>query len=174
MNLIARRTVASLLILAAAISAGFFFFPTPKPAYSQAAGAIESIYPLTRDLGARITLTAQGAAPNTPVVSADQNGFNVSRVVCVFNQTTYTGSPSVTFAIQNKDKVSGNYYTLVTSAATTTALNTPVYVAAGADLPNSSNLTQGAPIAQTWRVIATAGTGSSTPVSTGTVGCSVQ
>jgi hypothetical protein len=138
-------------------------------AFGQASGAFQSIAPLTRDLGSIKTMTAQGAAT---ITSADQSGFNVTRIICVFNQASHTGSPSSTFKIQNKDAASGNYYDLVTSSAITSdATATPL--AAGGDITTSANLAAGIPIAAKWRVSATIG-GSSTPVVTGTIGCSVQ
>ena len=137
---------------------------------AQAGGAVQAISPLTRDLGAVRTLTAQGAAT---VTSADQNGYNVSRVVCAFNQSTYTGNPSVTFSIQNKDAVSGLYYTLLTSAAITSATTLPVPLAAGGGVATTANVGAGIPVAAKWRV-ATTVAGTSTPTVTGTVGCSVQ
>src|SRR4051812_22207701 len=84
------------------------------PVQAQQAGAINSVNPMTRELGLLKTLTAQGAATLT---TADQSGFNVSRVVCVFNQSAHTGTPSTTVTIQNKDAASGLYYTVLTSAA---------------------------------------------------------
>lgn len=141
----------------------------PLVSHAQQAGAIQVVSPLTRDLGSVKTLTAQ---PQATVTSADQNGFNVSRVVCVFNQSTYTGSPSTTFKIQNKDTASGLYYDLITSSAVTTAVNTPSAISAGAGVVTTANVGAGIPIAQKWRVSLTE---ANTPVTiTGTVGCSVQ
>lgn len=139
------------------------------PSFSQPAGNIQAITPLTRDLGSIRTMTAQGAAT---VTSADQTGYNVSRVICVFNQASHTGTPSSTFSIQNKDAASGNYYTLVTSSAIT-ADTTPTPLAAGAGVATASNAAIGSPVAAIWRVSATIG-GSATPIVTGTIGCSVQ
>lgn len=137
-----------------------------------ASGAVQVIAPMTRDLGAVQTHTARTAGTT---YSSDQSGFNVSRIVCVFNQSSYTGNPSTTFSIQNKDAASGNYYTLVTSAAITSAtgLNTPVTLAAGAGVNASANAASNLPIARNWRTSTTVA-GSSTPTVWGTVGCSVQ
>lgn len=138
-------------------------------AQAQPSGSVQSIAPLTRDLGALQKLSAQGAAT---VNSADQSGFNMQAIVCVFRQSTVSGSPSSTFAIQGKDAASGQYYTILTSASftTSTAANP---IAIGLGLPNVSNSSQGFPIPRTWRTSVTVG-GSSTPTSTSTVGCSVQ
>lgn len=137
------------------------------PAFSQPSGQVQSISPLTRDTGSIKTLTAQGAAT---VTTADQNGFNVSRVVCVFRQSTHTGTPATTFKIQNKDAASGQYYDLVTSANISgVSVN---FLSAGAGLPTTTNVSTGVPIAKTWRVSATVG--GTTPAVTATIGCSVQ
>lgn len=138
-------------------------------ALAQPSSAVQVIAPLTRDLGALKTLTAQGAAT---VTSADQTAYNVSRVVCVLNQASHTGTPSTTFKIQNKDAASGAYYDLITSAATT-ADATPNFISAGAGVVTTANVGAGVPLAKTWRISATVG-GSATPVITGTIGCSVQ
>lgn len=131
--------------------------------------AITAVTPMTRDAGALKVLTAQGAGT---VTTADQSGYNVSAVTCVFAQSTFTGSPSTTFKIQNKDVASGLYYDLVTSSAITssTAAN---FLAAGKDTSTTANVSIGYPIARYWRVSATVG-GSSTPTVTATIGCSVQ
>lgn len=145
------------------------FFPV-SPAHAQAGGAVQAIAPLTRDLGALSTFTAKGAST---VSAADQNGYNVSRVVCAFNQATSTGAHSTTFSIQNKDTASGLYYTLVQSAAMTSVTTYPIILAAGAGVASASAVSVGLPIAQKWRV-QTVIAGTLTPTITGTVGCSVQ
>lgn len=137
-------------------------------ALGQAAGAVQSITPMTRDLGNIRTMTAQGAGT---IVSSDQTGFNVSRVTCVFNSASQSGTPSSTFKIQNKDAASGLYYDLVTSAAITAA-NTPTPISTGAGVSTVTNVAAGLPVARTWRVSATVG--GTTPSITGTIGCSVQ
>lgn len=142
----------------------------PFAASAQPAAAVQVVGPLTRDLSTLNTFTARTA---TTVNSADQNGYNVSRVICAFNQSSYTGAPSTTFSIQNKDAASGSYYTLVTSAAIATSTTTPVFLAAGAGVTTTANVGAGYPIAKAWRVTTTVA-GTSTPMVWGTVGCSVQ
>lgn len=137
-------------------------------AIAQSAGQVQAITPLTRDIGSVKTFTAQGAAT---VTSADQTGYNVARVVCVYRQSTSTGSPSTTFKIQNKDAISAQYYDLVQSSAITDT--TATKLAAGAGVATTANVSIGFPVAAKWRVSITVG-GSSTPTVTGTVGCSVQ
>lgn len=139
-----------------------------QPAYPQASGSVQAITPMTRDLGALRTLTAQGPAT---VTTSDQNGLNVSRVVCVWRQSTGTVSSSTTFKIQNKDAASGQYYDVITSASIPVGTATN-FISAGAGLTDSANVRIAMPIAKTWRVSLTV-TGSTAVVS-GTVGCSVQ
>lgn len=152
--------------LAIALIAGAVALST-REAVAQSAGQVQMIAPLTRDIGAIVTLTAAGAGTTN---SLDQSGFNVTRIVCVFRQSATGGTPSSTFAIQNKDAASGQYYTLLTSAAITANSVNPIYV--GADLPNVANVSQGLPIARTWRVTTTVG--GTTPAVTATIGCSLQ
>lgn len=155
------------IVAFAALIAAF----TPIPSFAQGAPQAVTTYgPVTRDLGSLKTMTGQSAAT---VTSSDQSGFNITRVVCAFSQSTYTGSPSTTFKIQNKDAASGFYYDLITSSAVTTAVNTPSAIAAGGGVVTTANVGVGLPIAAKWRISVTVG-GSSTPTSTGTVGCSVQ
>jgi hypothetical protein len=137
-------------------------------AFAQPSAAVQSISPLSRDLpAALVTLTAQGAGT---VNSADQTGYNVSRVTCVFRESVSGGTPSSTFAIQGKDFVSGQYYTILTSAAITTNSVNPIYVGAG--VSTAANVSSGVPIPRVWRVTTTVG--GTTPAVTATIGCSVQ
>lgn len=138
------------------------------PALSQPSAAVQSINPLSRDLpAALVTLTAQGAGT---VNSADQTGYNVSRITCVFRESVSGGTPSSTFAIQGKDAASGQYYTMLTSAAITTNSVNPIY--AGAGVTTTANVSAGLPIPRVWRVTTTVG--GTTPAVTATIGCSVQ
>lgn len=161
-----KKTLTHLIAIAALALVSFSSF-------AQSSGAIQVIAPMTRDPGALITHTAQSVTGTYS--SADQSGFNVSRIVCTFNQSSWTGNPSTTFLIQNKDAASGQYYTLVTSAAITsaTSLNSPQYITAGPGAATTSNVSVNVPVARTWRV-RTVLAGDSTPVVWGTVGCSVQ
>lgn len=128
------------------------------------------------DLGPLITLTSQGAATvNSPdqtitITGQGTNAAGVSPgVVCVLNQASHTGSPSSTFSIQGKDAASGKYYTILTSAATTSD-NMPNAIAVGRGVATVANVSAGFPLPPTWRVSVTVG-GTSTPVITGTLGC---
>lgn len=157
---IARRLLFLLLAAAAAFSAA--------PLLAQAPQAVTVYGPVTRDLGSLMTLTGQTAAT---INSADQSGFNITRVVCVYQQSSRLNTPSTTFKIQNKDAASGTYYDVITSSAVTTS-TTPNPIAAGGGVTTTANVGAGVPIAAKWRVSATvAGT---TPIVTATIGCSVQ
>lgn len=136
-------------------------------AQGQASSTVYALDP-ARDIGNIRTLAAQGAAT---VVSADQVNSGYSHAICVLNQTASSGSPSTTFSIQNKDAASGNYYSLITSAAITTGTTTAI--AAGPGVATVANGGSSFPLASKWRVSVTVG-GSSTPTLTGTVGCSLQ
>lgn len=154
-------------IIACAVAAAALVGLLPAQAQYAPGGAVQSIAPMTRDLGAVVTLAAQ--VPGT-VNSADQNGFNVTRVICVANIATKVGSSTLTFKLQNKDAASGLYYDLL-SSGTITAAATPTFIAAGAGLFTTTNVSAAYPIAKTWRVSSTVGTATSL---TGTIGCSVQ
>lgn len=134
---------------------------------AQSAGQLQAQNPLTRDIGAIQTLTAAVAGTYN---SADQTGFNASRITCVIAQTAMVGSTTTTLKIQNKDAASGQYYTLVTSAnVTANGMISPISVGAG--ITTASNVAANVPLARTWRsqVVVTG----STSV-TATVGCTVQ
>lgn len=138
------------------------------PALSQPGGAVQSIAPMTRDLGALITLAARATGT---VNSADQNGFNVSRIICLYNQTTTTLLSSATITLQNKDAASGAYYTLLTTAAIASPVQAFPF-GAGIGMTNTTTAAN-LPIARTWRIQLIAG-GTTASTITGTVGCSVQ
>lgn len=155
-------------LLRSALAILFLSLFVAAPAMPQPSGAVQSIAPLTRSLGTIRALTAATAATYN---SADQTGYNVSRIICTLNQSAHTGTPSTTFKLQNKDASSGLYTDLLTSSATT-ADATPNAISAGAGVATTANVGAGIPIAALWRVsVIVAGT---TPVVTGTVGCSVQ
>lgn len=153
-------SLAALIAIPAALFA-------PSVAQGQAAGQVQVISPLTRDIGAIVTLTAQGAGT---VNSADLSGFNVTRAICVLRVNSQSGTPSSTFSFQNKDAVSGQYYTTLTSAAVTTVSTNAISF--GADLTPAANTVGSFPVARTWRVSITVG--GTTPSITGTIGCSLQ
>lgn len=158
------------LFAAAALAAAALACVAPS-VQAQSAGAVQSVAPMTRDLPSAL-VTFAGTVPST-VNSADQAGFNVSRIICVMRQTSQNGSTSTTFAIQGKDKASAAYYTILTSGAYTTAnLNGVSPIAIGAGLTDTANVKAGYAIPAFWRVTTTITGGTS--VGAGTIGCSVQ
>lgn len=160
------RVLFAAVLFAALIGVGIV--AQPPSANAQVSGVL-SVYPINRDIGAVLTMTAQGAAT---VTSSDLSGAAANRVVCVYNQTAHGGTPSSTFSIQNKDAASGAYYTVLTSAAIT-ADSTPTPLHVGAGVVTTANVGAGVVLARTWRISLTVG-GSATPTVTGTIGCNVQ
>lgn len=116
---------------------------------------------------ALITLTAQGVGA---VSSADQTNINARGVQVGVNITGLTGTtPTVTVKIEGKDEASGQYYTLLQSAALAATGFTLLTLYPGA--PSTANVSSPQVLPATWRVTATvAGT---TPAATATVGASV-
>jgi hypothetical protein len=82
-----------------------------------------------------------GVAPNAPLIrntlqvpatvnAAQQTNLDKLGAICTLVTTALSGSPSVTFLIQNFDSASGLYYTAVTSGAISApTINTPYNIA---------------------------------------------
>lgn len=121
------------------------------------------------DTGALITLSSHTAG--TVTSNAVNNGQTVT-LTCVFNQSAHTNTPSTTLTIQGYDKASDSYYDLITSAAVTTADATPTPVSLGRGVATVTNVGSGRPVPSKWR--AKVVIGGTTPVVTGTVGCTRQ
>lgn len=104
----------------------------------------------------------------TSLTSADQVNNAGRGVKCILDTTAYT-SGNVTMTIQGKDGTSGKYYTLLAGAAVS-GVSTNVYnVFPGATA--SANVAANDQLPVTWRISIA---GASTPISTYSVGCSVQ
>jgi hypothetical protein len=96
-------------------------------------------------------------------------------VICSFNQTANTPTPSTTVALQEKDPISGSYFTIATTAAITTTNATAGVTQAGvftypgfAGSPPTGFVGSALPATRTMRVqMVVGGTGAST----GTVNC---
>ena len=96
------------------------------------------------------------AARAATVSSADiSNDFGKACHVYI-KVTARAGSASTTFTIAGKDPVSGDYYTILASAAMTTAATKILRVVPG--LTASANLIVSDCLPRTWRVTATHGT----------------
>lgn len=135
-------------------------------AHGQPQGSMYVFNP-SRDIGNIRTLT--GATLQT-LTSSDQTNTGYRTAICVLSVTSQTGTPSTTFSIQNKDAASGLYYSLITSAALTTA--TTSAIAAGPGVATVTNVGSSLPLAAKWRVSAST-TGAASTI-TGTIGCSLQ
>jgi hypothetical protein len=117
-------------------------------------------------LGALLTLTAQGAGTLT---SPDQSGRQHDGLELVVNISAQTGTPNTTITIEGKDEVSGNYYTVLASAALAAVATTVLRVFP--DSAVTANLAANAALPKVWRVKAVvAGT---SPVVTATIGATV-
>lgn len=160
------RRIASLIGL---VLLAFALLGVGMSAVNAQSSGVVSVYPINRDIGAAITMTAQGAAT---VTSSDLSAAAANRVVCVYNQTAHGGSPSSTFTIQGKDAASGAYYALLTSAAIT-ADTTPTPLHVGPGLTTTANVSAGLVLPKTWRISLTVG-GTGTPTVTGTIGCNLN
>jgi hypothetical protein len=130
-----------------------------------------SVPPYNTDLGALITNTLRVPATTN---TADQTNSQWTGVICTFNMSASSGSPSSTIAIQMKDSASASYQTLATSGAIT-ALSTPTSVVVGSGIQTSSlpsgMVALNMRLPRLWRVqqvISGAGT-----AVTGTVGCNM-
>lgn len=130
--------------------------------------------PYNVDLGALITNSGQLTGT---VNSPQQTNLDKEGVICTFNATLSSGSPSVTMNLQNFDSASGQYYTIVTGGTVTAfSYNVPLSIIAhvgaqtGAGLPPSVLSAAGIPLARLWRIQEVIA-GSSAPSTTSTIGC---
>lgn len=122
--------------------------------------------PVNNNIGALATLSAASTGGN----SVDQNNAQGRGVVVGVNITAITGtSPTLTVTIQGKDTASGEYYTLLTSAALTAVGFTELTVYPGAAV--TANVSASLPLPQTWRV--SYAVGGTTPAVTATIGACV-
>lgn len=119
------------------------------------------------DTAALVALTAAGAGT---AVSPDQTNVNGRGLQLGVNIAALTGTaPTVTVTVQGKDAASGQYYTLLQSAALAATGFTLLTLYPGA--PATANVATPQVLPRTWRVSVTvAGT---TPSATATIGASV-
>lgn len=104
------------------------------------------------------------------VNSSDQTNYNGRGVQLGINITALTGTtPTVTVSIQGKDVVSGQYYTLGTSAALNATGFTVLTLYPGVNPSNNVAFSQVLP--RTWRVAVTLG--GTSPSTNMTVGASI-
>lgn len=116
--------------------------------------------------GALQTHAAAGAGTTQ---SADQTNYNARGLHLVIDITAVGGTPTLTVTIEGKDPTSGKYYTLLASAALSSAATTVLRVYPA--LTASANLTASDILPRVWRVKSViAGT---TPSITATIAASV-
>lgn len=119
------------------------------------------------DTGALVTLSAASAGGN----SADQTNYNGRGLQLGINITALAGTtPTLTVTIQGKDTSSGQYYTLLQSAALNATGYTNLTVYPGAPVTANVSATQVLP--RTWRILYAIG-GSAGQAVTATIGASV-
>lgn len=116
------------------------------------------------DLGAVITLTNAGAGTTN---SADLQNNNCRGVAVTLDITAKTGTIDVVVNVQIKDRASGKYTTLLSSASKTATGTTRIVVYP--TITASANLIAQDIINEVFRVGVVSGAGS-TPVFTATVG----
>jgi hypothetical protein len=89
--------------------------------------------------------------------SAEQTNYGNRGVKVFIDVTAVTGSPSVTFSIQEKDSVGGDYRAILTSAAQTAAITAPVVLTVYPGCAAVANTVANEPLSRTWRVAAAHG-----------------
>jgi hypothetical protein len=158
------------LLIGLPIAAEIFVTPLVAPALAQI-----QTQPVFTPKSNFAVLSSAARVPGT----YNSNDFTVGYgrgLICIFNQTANTPTPSTTIAIQGKDPISGTYYTLGTGAAVTTTNGTAgvaqngviVYPGFTGTAPTGFTAVSGF-VPLTARVqMVVGGTGSST----GTVNCS--
>ena len=96
-----------------------------------------------------VTLLAS-AARTASVATDDQSNSQHRGVVVIINATAATSTPSVVATIQGKDELSGQYYTILASAAITGTGTTVLRVYPG--LTAATNTVANDVLPSTWRV----------------------
>lgn len=164
-----KSTLLGALLGGAAALAILAAVPQPQEAKAQASqGNYTQLHPITAIPGATITNTA--AVPAT-INSADQTmPLATNKLSCTFTMTAHASSPSTTIAIQGKHSSTGQYYTVLQSAAVT-GDNAPVRISVGPDIFTTANIGAGEPVPQTWRIQEVIG---GTGTATGSVTCNAR
>ena len=103
--------------------------------------------------------------------TVSQNTFDLTNANCrgikVFVNTTAIGTGSITVSVQGKDPVSGNYFTLLASAAITTNVFNVYNVYPGFTV--TANVSANDVLPRVWRVLVTAN--NANPASYTVAGC---
>jgi hypothetical protein len=102
--------------------------------------------------------TIAGSAARTTDFASEPitNGDNFPGVRVYIDVTDASATPSVTFSIQVKDMVGGDWASILTSAAQTQAITSPVVLEVAPGAANVANTTRAGYIGTEFRVISTA------------------
>lgn len=98
------------------------------------------------------------SAARTATTYSEPQTNHYHRGVKVFIDCTAKGaedSPSVTFSIEEKDPLGGDYKTILTSAAVTDAVTAPVVLTVYPGCAAVTNQVLDEPLPRTWRLLAT-------------------
>ncbi len=71
----------------------------------------------------------------------------------VLDMTVVSGTPSITFKVEGKDELSGNYYTILESSAITTVSTNVLQVYSG--ITETANVSASSVLPKSWRVTVT-------------------
>lgn len=117
--------------------------------------------------GVLINLAAAGAG----TVNSASNAGAGANMTCVYNQTTTTGTPSTTFAIQTMIPGTTTWIPILTSSAMTTGPLVSELSVGSSIIAGTVGINTGANnvVPSPWRVSATVG--GTTPAVTGTISC---
>lgn len=104
--------------------------------------------------GPTVTVYESSARTATPT-PIDRTNTTARGVHIIIDVTATADTPSVTFAIQGKDSISGKYYAILTSAAITSTGTTVLKIVPG--ITDSANAAVSDQLPHTWRVVPTHG-----------------
>ncbi len=109
-------------------------------------------------------ITVLPSASRTATISSSDifagNGAHI-----VLDMTAVSGTPSITFTVEGKDKISGKYYPILTSATITTVSTNVIQVYPG--IPAVANVTESSILPTNWRITVTHSTADAVTYSVG-------
>lgn len=116
--------------------------------------------------------TVLASAARTATATSETMGNNGGcNLIVTLVATALANSPSITLGVQGYDPASGSWYTIVTSAAVTTASPTTKQVFVGSALAASTNVAANVPLPDKWRVVVTHSNSDSITYSVGATLC---
>jgi len=115
--------------------------------------------------------------PEGVVYSEDQQNTQSTQgvsLMCVFNMSSHTGTPRITYKIQGKVGSVDQYFDLLDSL-TVSADNTPIVLIMGPGVENAPKLNKALPVPPIWRIAVTIGNQTVSPLTVnGVLACRVQ